>query len=545
LHKLIWVLAVIVLGSLGWRQAAAQAPAASTQSTEPRIAFVAGYAAYAKGPLKSPLNDASLVSEALRSIGFDVFEAAELNQADFQRGYRDYLARLESAGKDAIGFVYLSGYGLSLEGENYLLPSDGKIERESEVLANAIKISDLLRPLAAAPLRARIMVVDASRPLTFRLPGRPIAPGLDAIQAPMGTLIGMASGPGTVAEDGPETYGVYAVAIAEMLREGGRDLDGVFTRVRARAHQVTQGRRTPWHAAAISDSLILVPADAAASQQPRAQRGSRPMRDVGPDEAYALAIELDSIEGYAEFLEAYPRHPYGRRLFQLIRSRRESMAWLRANQINTPLAYWTYLQRYQRGLYGFDATRKLRTLGLTSTPPADFKPIEFDDVPPPLPGEPEDYIGGYDDAPPPPALLIAAAPTLFQNLPAPRARRGALPATVSFPVNPKFAAGKRIAIAATSVPAETQRTPPTPAPEQSAAAPSDTPAVNPPPSAAPPSSATPSKNDRRMPQKPEPRQPRTPPQTLGSRPAPSAPAQRQPGAAQSCDIIDGVRYCRW
>ena len=212
------------------------------------------------------------------------------------------------------------------------------------------------------------------------------------------------------------------------------------------------------------------------------------MRDVGPDEAYALAIELDSIEGYAEFLDAYPRHPYGRRLFQLIRSRRESMAWLRANQINTPPAYWTYLRRYAHGLYGFDATRKLRALGLTSTPPADFKPVEFDDVPPPLPGEPEDYIGGYDDAPAPPG----------------------------------------------------------PAPEQSAAAPPDTPPANPPPPSAAPPSTTPPKNDRRTTQKPEPRQPpRTPPQTSGSRPAPSAPAQRQPGGPQSCEIIDGMKYCRW
>ncbi len=535
MRRFLWVLAILGLGLPGWHEAAAQSPA--TQSPEPRIAFVAGYAAYAKGPLKQPLNDAGLVSEALRSIGFDVVEAAEPSLADFQRGYRDFLGRLEAAGKDAVAFVYLSGYGLSLEGENYLLPTDGKIERESDVVPNAIRISELLRPLAAAPLRARVMVIDAARPLPFRLPGRPVAPGLEAIQPPLGMLVGFSSGPGTVAEDGPDAYGVYAVAIAEMLRQGGRDLDGTFTRIRARTHQATQGRRTPWHAAAISDPLIMVPAEpAVAPQPPRQQRGSRPMRDVGPDEAYALAIELDSIEGYAEFLEAYPRHPYGRRLFQLIRSRREALAWLRANQINTPPSYWTYLRRYPRGLYAFDATRRLRSLGMTSTPPADFKPIEFDDVPQPLAGEPEDYIGGYDDAPAPPSLLIGPAPALFQNLPAPRARRGALPITASFPVQPKFTAGHRFPIATTATPADAQRNPEPRAasPEPASPSPPDTQPSSP---AGPPA---PPKVERRKPAIPERRalQPRAV--------APPPPPQAYPpGGPQSCEVVNGMRFCRW
>ena len=33
------------------------------------------------------------------------------------------------------------------------------------------------------------------------------------------------------------------------------------------------------------------------------------MRDIGPDEAYALAIEMDTLEGYIGFVQAYPGHP--------------------------------------------------------------------------------------------------------------------------------------------------------------------------------------------------------------------------------------------
>jgi len=42
-----------------------------TQSAEPKIAFVVGNGSDVRFPLPTALNDAGLVAEALRSIGFD------------------------------------------------------------------------------------------------------------------------------------------------------------------------------------------------------------------------------------------------------------------------------------------------------------------------------------------------------------------------------------------------------------------------------------------------------------------------------------------
>ncbi|MGE3150215.1 MAG: caspase domain-containing protein, partial [Pseudorhodoplanes sp.] len=477
---------------------------------EARIAFVAGYAAYPKGPLKTALNDAGLVADSLRSIGFTIVETADANKPLFQQRYEDFLTRLKEAGPSATAFVYISGYGLAIEGENYLLPSDARADRESDIAAQAIPLSQLLDPLAALPARARVFVFDAARPLPFRWPGRPLAPGLEMIQAPAGTLVGFASGPGTVIEDSPQAYGIYAAAIAEMVRSPGLDLDAIFTRIRARTHQATQGKETPWHMSAIREPAQLSPVDAAPSVPARARRSGTPMRDIGPDEAYALAIERDTLEGYADFIEAYPRHPYVRRLFQLLRSRREAMAWLRANQMNTPPAYWTYLKLYPRGLYAFDAERKLKRAGAAATAPADFTPIVFDGVPPPLSGEPEDYIGGYDDAPAPPASLIEPAAPPFQKLPPPRPRPGALPSTLALPAGLQVPPAQPVTASEPAAP--------------SAAASRGNASRN---------NATP-KRERRT--EPPPRRPQ---------PAPRETVPRGPGQPLSCEIVNGMRFCRW
>src|SRR5882724_11322910 len=115
-------------------------PAAAQQ----RIALVIGNAAYAKGPLKTSLADGGLVAEALTSIGFEIVEGADVSQADLRRIFRDFLAKVEAAGPDAIAFVYYSGYGIEFEGENYLVPVDARLERDSDIPIDAVRVSDLL-----------------------------------------------------------------------------------------------------------------------------------------------------------------------------------------------------------------------------------------------------------------------------------------------------------------------------------------------------------------------------------------------------------------
>jgi hypothetical protein len=402
--------------------------ALAQQHTEPRIAFVVGNSAYGPGALPSALNDAGLVAEALRSIGFQIVEGADLSQPDFLRVYREFLGKVEAAGPDTLAFVYFSGHAASFEGENFLLGVDARLARDSDIPIEGVRLNDLLRPLADSPARAKVMTIDAARPLPFRPQGKPLARGLEAVDPPQGVLIAYSSAPGTIAPDRPGDYGAYATAIAEMLRAPGTDLDTAFTHIRSRTHVTSDGQQTPWHFSAIGEPIELVPAAAATAStpQPPPVRQARPMREIGPEEAYALAIEMDTLEGYTEFVQAYPGHPLTRRVWAMIRARREALAWMRALEINTPRAYWTYLRRYPNGMYVADAERRLRRLGQPFGPPQGFVAMEFDDVPMALADEPVEYEEVYEVGPPPPRLVYGAPrPAYLTNLPPPRRRAGA------------------------------------------------------------------------------------------------------------------------
>jgi hypothetical protein len=225
---------------------------AMAQQTEPRIALVIGNAAYGPGALPTALNDAGLVAEALRSVGFEIVEGADLRQPDMLRIVREFLAKVDALGPDALAFVYYSGHALSFEGENYLLGVDARLARDADIAIEAVRLTDLLRPLADAPARAKVVMIDAARVLPFRPQGRAPAPGLVALEPPERMLIALSSAPGTIAPDGAGPYGAYATAIAEMLRAPGVDLDAAFTHIRSRTHAATEGRQTPWHVAPAS-----------------------------------------------------------------------------------------------------------------------------------------------------------------------------------------------------------------------------------------------------------------------------------------------------
>src|SRR5207302_7946997 len=249
IRKLIAALIALVPLALAFAPGTAQA--------EKRIALVVGNAGYQAGALNTAANDAGLIAQTLQAAGFDVVGARDLDQDSMRHAFRDFLEKATGAGRDTVAFIYFSGYGVQLEGENYFVPVDGRIARDSDIPAEALRVSDYTRPLAALKLKASIVVLDAARANPFAKSGPPLAGGLALAEPDAGVLIAFNAAPGTVPPEGPGPYGAYAQALAEMIREGGVPLSQVFDRARLRVNDLTKGAEVPWHAARIDTALVF------------------------------------------------------------------------------------------------------------------------------------------------------------------------------------------------------------------------------------------------------------------------------------------------
>ncbi len=410
--------------------AASLAPRAG-RAAEMRFALVIGNDEYRTGTLATPANDAGLVADALQAAGFTVTGARNLDQATLRESFREFLAQVSSAGPDAVALVYLAGYGLQFEGENYFVPADADIAHDVDVPLQAIRISDLTQPLAALPGRVKIVILDAVRQNPFARGGEPLASGLALVDPPRDTAIAFNAAPGTVAPDERGPYGAYATALTEMIAAGGLTLDDIFARVRLRVSDLTQGAEIPWYASQIEGPFFMTERAADAPPPPNVMPlvdiRNRPMRDIGGvDDAYAAAVALDTLDGYMQFLGLYPDSPYSSRIAAMLAVRREEIAWRRCVTADTPPAYWTYLRRYPNGPHAWDARRRLATLGASVDPPPDFALFDFG-VPPPPPDElafvdqPILIFEGprFRPPPPPPVFFLPPRPREFVALPPP------------------------------------------------------------------------------------------------------------------------------
>src|SRR6202163_331718 len=369
--------------------AVACAPPADAAPTEKRMALVIGNGAYQAGALATPANDAGLIAQTLQAAGFDVVGARDLDEDSLRHAFRDFVDNASKAGPETVVAVYFAGYGLQLEGENYLVPIDANISRDSDVPVRALRLSDYTRALAALHLKATFVVLDAARANPFSTSGQPLAGGLALMDPEPGMLIAFNATPGTVAPEGQDGYGPYAKALAEMIREGGLPPAGVFDRVRLRVNEMTMGAQVPWDASKIESQFVFfergpdAPPPAASAEQTASIR-SRPISDLGAQDAYLAALSRDTLDAYEDYLAAYPRDPMARRVRALVAARREAITWRRTYEADSPEGYWSYLRRYPRGSHAWDARRRLAQLAAALDPPPRFAMIDYD-VPPPPP----------------------------------------------------------------------------------------------------------------------------------------------------------------
>jgi uncharacterized caspase-like protein len=407
-------------------------PSLSAAPSEKRIALVIGNAAYQQGALPTTANDAGLIAQTLQAAGFDVIGARDLDSDTLRHTLRDFMEKAAASGPDTVAMVYLAGYGLQMSGENFFVPVDANIVRDTDLPVEALRVSDYIHQLGTLPLRAGIFVLDGAYAPPFSLSGQPLAGGLALIEPDPNMLVAFNAAPGTIGPNEPGPYGSYAQALAEMIRQGGLSLPELFNRVRLRVNEITNGAEVPWNAQHTQTDFVFfergpdAPQAAPAAQV--AQMESRPIRDFDARDAYIAALDRDTLQAYEEFLVAFPNDRLAKRVRAIVAARREAITWRRSYRADTPEAYWSYLRRYPIGPHAWDARRRLAALAAQLEPPPAFAVMNYD-VPPPPSDEIlyverpvimfDDPVYGFAPPPPPPVFFLPPREPDFIVLPPP------------------------------------------------------------------------------------------------------------------------------
>jgi TPR repeat protein len=236
-----------------------------------RVALVIGNSAYQNVTrLDNPANDASLIADALRGLGFALVGGGA--QLDLDKGALDNAVQSFSRqiqGAD-VALFYYAGHGVQVRGANYLVPVNANPTRESDVDFQMVDINLVLRQMEGAGTKLNLVMLDACRNNPFGGRGlRATAGGLAQMQAPEGTLISYATQPGNVAQDGADGNSPYTKALAATIRRSGLDIFQTFNEVGLTVKRSTGGSQQPWVSSSpIDGSFYFVAPPVSSSSDP-------------------------------------------------------------------------------------------------------------------------------------------------------------------------------------------------------------------------------------------------------------------------------------
>ncbi|MBR0953992.1 caspase family protein, partial [Bradyrhizobium canariense] len=181
--------------------------AASTAQADKRVALVLGVSNYQSvARLANPDNDAAAISDVFKRMGFDIVELRrDLGVTEMRRAVRDFAA---VAADSDMAVVYYAGHGIEVNGANFLIPADARLQSDFDVEDEAVPLDRILQAINPAK-RLRLVILDACRDnpfaerMTRSVATRSMNRGLAKIEpATADTLIAFAAKAGAVAGDG-------------------------------------------------------------------------------------------------------------------------------------------------------------------------------------------------------------------------------------------------------------------------------------------------------------------------------------------------------
>ena len=279
--------------------------AASPALADKRVALVLGVSNYQSvARLANPDNDAAAISDVFKRMGFDIVELRrDLGVTEMRRAVRDFAA---VAADSDMAVVYYAGHGIEVNGANFLIPADARLQSDFDVEDEAVPLDRILQAINPAK-RLRLVILDACRDnpfaerMTRSVATRSMGRGLAKIEpATADTLIAFAAKAGAVAGDGDGAHSPFATALLNHLATPGLDLRLTLGRVRDEVLKSTGRRQEPFVYGSLGgDTVALVPQIA-----PKIDPDAETQRD------YEFAAQIGTREAWTSFLGVHGSGPY-------------------------------------------------------------------------------------------------------------------------------------------------------------------------------------------------------------------------------------------
>lgn len=258
--------------------------AAPPEAAARRLALVIGNSTYQNvAELSNPQNDAADIADKLRHLSFDVMLGTNLTRDQMHEAFGKFAEELKPGDE---GLFFYAGHGISLSGENFLIPVDMpaeiKVEDEAQskdaLDAHLVNMQAVIDPMQKAKLG--LIFLDACRNTpsreelglqivaqdgaTRKLRSLSFSRGISKVNVTStsgasGIFRAYATQPNNVSDDGGGRNSPFTKALLKHLGTKGVDVHQMMIKVRLDVQTETNGRQVPWEESALTDTYYFTP----------------------------------------------------------------------------------------------------------------------------------------------------------------------------------------------------------------------------------------------------------------------------------------------
>ena len=217
----------------------------TTGSTINKHALIIGNAAYSKGPLKNPVNDARLMERTLKQLGFSTAVSTDATQRGMKQAILNFTKKLD---RNSVAIFYYAGHGIEVKKNNYLIPVDASLTEEGEADIECVKLESAIESIAETGCNQTIVILDACRDNPFarswsRSGG---SRTIGSIASSADVLVLYATQPGNTASDGTGVNGLFTTALVKYMNTPGYDINKVMIETKKEVQTASKNAQRPY-----------------------------------------------------------------------------------------------------------------------------------------------------------------------------------------------------------------------------------------------------------------------------------------------------------
>jgi len=265
-----------------------------SQNDEKRIALIIGNSDYKNGnKLNNPENDADLMSEVLTSLNFETLKITNASESKMDSAIEQFSKMLPDYN---IALFYYAGHGLEVDGINYLIPTDAKLDNKIAVRHEAISLDKVVEEFEYYPNNTNIIILDACRDNPFRSWTRGYGRGFKAIKPSSGTIVAFATSEGETAADGDSIYGLYTSCLVKQIKVP-QPIESVFKKTRVEVENISNGQQSPQEWTKLTGEFYFLKSNGSINQTDDLIKISNDFKVVKNKPSYGKMIIVSDISG--------------------------------------------------------------------------------------------------------------------------------------------------------------------------------------------------------------------------------------------------------